>query len=140
MNKFGNLLFLVLGLVLFYSCDIPAQQLDVVVNYTVQINDDDGLPIDSAKIILWKGTNINDCPIEEDGSWESLNKTGLTIDNIPVPSNSYTFELTSNGEWIKIALVQFGSSWSSDLATTTFIKLPTKPRKVVIGNVTIIPR
>ena len=134
--------FVILILVVFFAgtCDVPAQAVDIQVNYTVTVNDIDGMPIDSAKIILWKGNNTTQCPLEEDMQWSDLDVTGLTVVNIPVPSSQYTFNLSSAGEWIKVGLVQFSGGWSSDMATSSFINLPKKPRKVQIINVTIIPR
>lgn len=140
MIKLSNFVALAVLLSFFYACDIPAQAVDIEVNYVVNVTDADGMPIDSAKIILWKGNDTNLCPLEEDMQWSELNTTGLTVVNIPVPSSQYTFNLTSTGEWVKIGLVQFGGGWSSDMATSSFINLPKKPRKVQIINVTIIPR
>ena len=140
MRKLFSFVVLAILLTSFYTCNIQAQAVDIQVNYTVTATDADGMAIDSAKIILWKGNNTTESPLEEDMQWADLDLTGLTVVNVPVPSSQYTFNLTSAGEWVKVGVVQFSGSWGSDMATSSFINLPKKPRKVQIINVTIIPR
>lgn len=116
----------------FTACDVYPQEVEVNVQYTLEAG------IDSAKIVLWKGTNPALCQLEEDADWETLDKTGLLIVNVLPGSSSYTFNTVSQGETIKVAAVQKSGTWWSNLATSSFIILPKKPGKVGIISVQVI--
>lgn len=131
MKKTSGLL-LILFVLSFFACDAYPQNVEVKVEYTLQAG------IDSAKIVLWKGVDPAQCQLEEDGDWETLDKTGLHIIDVGTGSSSYTFTLVSNGETIKVAAVQKSGVWWSNLATSSFIVLPMKPGKVGIISVQII--
>ena len=131
MKKLNGLLLILFALS-FFACDVYPQNVEVKVEYTLQAG------IDSAKIVLWKGTNPALCQLEEDADWETLDKTGLEIINVAAGSSSYTFSMVSNGETIKVAAVQKSGAWWSNLATSSFIVLPMKPGKVGIISVQVI--
>lgn len=108
------------------------QEVEVRVNYALPVD------ADSAKIILWIGDNPAECPLFEDGDWETLDKTSLIINDVPIISSVHSYMLTQPGKSIKIAMVVFDYGWSSDLATTSFYTLPQRPQKATILSVQII--
>lgn len=120
------------AVILLFSCNTYPQNVEVKVEYTLQAD------IDSAKIVLWKGTDPQLCQLEEDADWETIDKTGLQVIDVSTGSSSYTFHMVSNGETIKIAAVQKSGTWWSNLATSSFIILPKKPGKVGIISVQVI--
>lgn len=124
------MMFLTLFSVILLNCNVYPQEVQVTTTYNIPAG------ADSAKIILWVGTG--ESPLQEDGDWETLNKTELIINDILPTSTSFTHIVNDPGKSIKLAIVVFDFGLSSDLATSQTFVLPTKPGKATILNVQII--
>lgn len=94
-------------------------------------------PVDSAYLLVWKGTDINKCPLVDFGDYTQLNRDSLTIYKVSTASSLYNFDLTATGETIRVAGVVFKDSLSSDLIVGPFTVLPKKPGRMILGPLQI---
>lgn len=130
MKKLILLLFV--GMLVVISCDVYPQNISVKTTYNTPAG------ADSCYMIVWKGSDTQNCPLQEDGDFEMLSLTGLLVYKIPVgEGQSFTTQMLANGQTFKIALVPFDYNIAAPLTVSAFYILPTPPNKATIINVEI---
>jgi hypothetical protein len=132
----GLFILLAFAFVLFASCNSYPQSVSVKTTYTTPAE------VDSSYLVMWKGTDITQNQLFEDGNWYDLDKTGLLIYKIPLGTSvSFTSTHVTDGRKFKLAIVNFGNSEGitlpSKLTVSTFYTLPVEVQKATIINVEI---
>lgn len=122
------LLFLVL-----IACDSYPQSVTIRTTYNTPAS------ADSCYLLLWKGTDTNQNPLFEDGSFDLLNLSTLSVYKIPTGTTQiFNFTLPADGKTFKIALVPFDVGFPAPITVSSFYVLPIPPGKAEIINVQII--
>lgn len=128
-SLFGLVLFAVL---LFASCDVYPQTVTVKTTYTTPVS------ADSCYMLVWKGTDTNQNPLFEDGDYDMLNVSTLSVYKIPLGTNvNFSIQMNADGKTFRIALVPFDVGFSAPLTVSAFYVLPKPPAKAEIINVEI---
>lgn len=132
-------IFLILAafiLIINLSCESYPQTVSVTTTYTTPS------AVDSSYLIMWKGNDIAQNPLFEDGSWIDLDKSGLLVYKIPTGTSvSFTTTHQTDGRKFKLAIVNFGNSEGitlpSLLTVSAFYTLPIEIQKATIISVQI---
>lgn len=130
-----NLLFIFFVVTIFFACDKETfpQNVTVTIPYTTSAVND------SAYILVWKGSDPVNCPLLDNGTYETMSMTGVTKHKVAVTGNSLTLVFTPSGEYFKVGGVVFLGKISSLVAVKdTNYQLPTRPGKMVIGNIQMV--
>ena len=128
----GLLIFLALAFVVLIACDSYPQSVSVKTTYTTPA------AADSCYMLVWKGTDTNQNPLFENGDYELLNTSTLSVYKVPLGTGvSFTTQMSADGKTFKIALVPFDVGFSAPLTVSAFYTLPIPPSKATIINVEI---
>jgi len=123
----------ILLFVILIACDSYPQTVTIRTTYNTPAS------ADSCYLLLWKGTDTNQNPLVEDGSYELLNLATLSIYKVTTGANQiFNFSLPADGKTFKIALVPFDADYPAPLTVSAFYTLPIPPAKASIINVEII--
>ena len=115
-----------------FGCDSYPQSVTVKTTYTTPVG------VDSCYMLVWKGTNTSQNPLFEDGDYDLLNTSTLSVYKIPLGTSvNFSIQMLANGETFRIALVPFDLNISAPLTVSAFYVLPKPPAKATIINVEI---
>lgn len=121
-----------LVMIIFAACDSYPQSVTIRTTYNTPAS------ADSCYLLLWKGTDTNQNPLFEDGSYDLLNLSTLSVYKVPIgASKVFNFTLPADGKTFKLALVPFDVNFSAPLTVSAFYTLPKPPAKAEIINVEI---
>lgn len=124
---------LVVGWLLVVGCDSYPQTVTIKTTYNTPVS------ADSCYLLLWKGTDTNQNPLFEDGDFDLLNLSTLSVYKVPTGANKvFNFTLPADGKTFKIALVPFDVGFPAPLTVSSYYVLPIPPEKAEIINVEII--
>jgi len=118
---------LFVALFMFGIISCMAQPVHLTQPYTITEQ------VDSAYLIIWKGNDINKCPLVDYGDFTKLNLDSLIVYKININMSEYQFDLTATGETVRVAGVLFKDTLSSDLVVGAFTVLPKKPGRMILG-------
>jgi len=93
--------------------------------------------VDSAYLVVWKGDDINKCPLVDFGDYTQLNLDSVTVYKVNPGLSTYEFDLTATGETVRVAGVLFRDTLSGDLIVGPFTVLPKKPGRMILGPLQI---
>lgn len=123
----------VLLFVVLIACDSYPQTVTIRTTYNTPAS------ADSCYLLLWKGTDTNQNPLFEDGSYDLLNLSTLSVYKVPTGTNKvFNFVIPADGKTFKLALVPFDAGFPAPLTVSSFYVLPIPPGKAEIINVQII--
>ncbi|MBK8609084.1 MAG: hypothetical protein IPL84_03855 [Chitinophagaceae bacterium] len=127
------LTLIAMAFVLIIACDSYPQTVTIRTTYNTPTS------ADSCYLLLWKGTDTNQNPLFEDGSFDLLNLGTLSVYKVPAGTNKvFNFIIPADGKTFKLALVPFENEYPAPLTVSSFYVLPIPPAKAEIINVEII--